>query len=171
MNLSGSSNSFGGGGHRTRSAQPQFTASLESKSLFGGSMTKSMGKKRKCRRKRNSSKQSSSQSIGFTTGGAQDVNSFRDNVMKNGRVPQLESLSFEGIFADYYFETEENEIGNEVDNEDDDDKKEEGVEEELPLFYPSYTYSKSLLPRSLQLPKTNTADMIAAVLPLLHLFK
>merc|ERR1719273_2668022 len=150
MTLSGSS--FGGGGHRTRSAQPQM-------SLFKGA-TKSMGrKKKKCRK---SNKRSSSQSIGFTTGGAQDVNSFRDNVMKNGRVPQLKSLSFEGIFADYYFETEENEIGNEVDNEDEDDKKEEGVEEELPLFYPSYTYSKSLIPRSLQLPKTNNTDMIAA---------
>ena len=93
----------------------------------------------------------------------QDVNSFRDNILKNGRVPQSESLSFEGIFYDYYFETEENEVGDDVTN--DDDEKNEGNVEDLPLFYPSYTYSKSLVPRSLMKMTTkgaSTNDMIAA---------
>merc|ERR1712228_1006167 len=95
----------------------------------------------------------SSQNIGFSVGGAKDINSFRDNILKNGRIPQLESISYEGIFYDYYFETEENEIGDDMDDDNDDYKNEgnddDDNKEELPLFYPSYMYSKSLIPQSL----------------------
>merc|ERR1719189_843893 len=100
------------------------------------------------KKKKKRSKGVSDKSIGFSVGGAKDVNSFRDNILSNGRVPQLDSLTFEGIFYDYYFETEdaENEVG--IDEDTKQQQQNEGGtnnedEEELPLFYPSYTYSKS----------------------------
>merc|ERR1719410_1841863 len=128
-----------------------------------------MKKKRKCRR-RSAKSESMSKSIGFSVGGAKDVNTFRDNILKNSRIPQLESISFEGVYYDYFFDTKENELGtNDVSDNNDDDDKKEGNVEELPLFYPSYMYSKSTNPDSLRMAanankatkKTTANDMIS----------
>lgn len=47
---------------------------------------------------------SASGDVGYAVGGAQDVNDFRNNV-EEGYVPQPESLTAEGLFHDYYFDT------------------------------------------------------------------
>jgi len=44
------------------------------------------------------------QSVGLATGGAKDIATFRRNV-EEGYLPLPESLSYEGLFYDYYFET------------------------------------------------------------------
>ena len=44
------------------------------------------------------------ESVGLATGGAKDVATFRRNV-EEGYLPIPESLSYEGLFYDYYFET------------------------------------------------------------------
>ena len=82
-----------------------------------------------------------------------DINSFRDNILKNETIPQLESISFEGIFYDYYFNTKENEIGQNEEEKEQQNEGKEDKEKELPLFYPSYMYSKSLIPLSLNTNK------------------
>lgn len=43
-------------------------------------------------------------SVGLAAGGANDINTFRRNI-ENGYLPQPESLSYEGLFYNYYFET------------------------------------------------------------------
>lgn len=43
-------------------------------------------------------------SIGLSTGGAKDVNNFRENI-KNGFFPQLSDITYEGLFYDYFFDT------------------------------------------------------------------
>jgi Ca-activated chloride channel family protein len=43
--------------------------------------------------------------LGFETGGAQDVNNFRDNI-KNDYLPLNKDISYEGLFHEYYFETD-----------------------------------------------------------------
>eukprot|EP00483_Globobulimina_turgida_P007227 UN07241 len=93
--------------------------------------------------------------IGFSVGGAKDVNSFRDNILKNNRIPQLNSITFEGIYYDYYFQTKETKMDM-CDNK----------EEDLALFYPSYVYSKSYIPNALLMSQSNhitnkANDMIA----------
>ena len=45
-----------------------------------------------------------SASVGMATGGAKDVENFRENVAA-GYTPQPEAISDEGLFYDYYFET------------------------------------------------------------------
>ncbi|WP_348609746.1 DUF5797 family protein [Halobaculum rarum] len=60
-----------------------------------------------------------SESLGMATGGAKDVDNFRDNISE-GYLPGEDALSTEGLFYDYYFDT--------GDNRDDKDS----------LFYPSY---------------------------------
>jgi Ca-activated chloride channel family protein len=47
---------------------------------------------------------SSGDTVGLSAGGSQDANSFRSNV-ENGYVPQPSSLTYEGLYHDYYFET------------------------------------------------------------------
>merc|ERR1712130_536778 len=126
----------GGGSWMTKSIPPQ---TLKRRCLSSSGCSNSILKKKSV---------SSSHKIGFSVGGAKDINSFRDNILKNDRIPQLKSISYEGIFYDYYFQTEENEIGNNMDDNNDDKKENEGESnEELPLFYPSYMYAKSLIPR------------------------
>jgi len=44
-------------------------------------------------------------SVGLATGGAADASNFRENV-RNGYTPQPEALATEGLFYDYYFETQ-----------------------------------------------------------------
>lgn len=67
-------------------------------------------------------------SMGFSTGGAKDINNFRENI-ENNYFPQYSSLTYEGLFYDYYFDT--------------------GKQEETDkLFSPSYTYAVSSDPVS-----------------------
>ena len=42
--------------------------------------------------------------VGFSAGGAKDINSFRDNI-ENGYLPMPADLQYEGLFYDYYFDT------------------------------------------------------------------
>ena len=44
-----------------------------------------------------------SENLGFSNGGAKDVNNFRENI-KNGYLPLSSSLTYEGLFYDYYFD-------------------------------------------------------------------
>ena len=43
-------------------------------------------------------------SVGLAAGGAKDIATFRNN-LEEGHLPQPESLSYEGLFYNYYFET------------------------------------------------------------------
>merc|ERR1719361_2199253 len=161
--------SMGGGGYQTKSLRTKshFGMGFKRKSAPRREMTKSCSPqmnmyKVKGGRGAKKKRKSSSQNIGFSAGGAKDINSFRDNILKNGRIPQLESISFEVIFYDYYFETEENEIGDDIDDDYKNEGNNDDNKEELPLFYPSYMYSKSLIPQSLNTNKNKqTNDMIA----------
>ncbi len=45
--------------------------------------------------------------LGFATGGAKDINNFRDNI-ENNYLPIPEDISYEGLFYDYYFDTGQN---------------------------------------------------------------
>ena len=47
---------------------------------------------------------SSGQNLGFSVGGAKDIQNFRDNIA-NGYVPLPSSITYEGLFYDYYFDT------------------------------------------------------------------
>ena len=67
-------------------------------------------------------------SIGFSAGGAKDINNFRENI-ENGYFPMLTDITYEGLFYDYYFETGQ------------EDKCDE-------LFCPSYSYAISKDPFS-----------------------
>lgn len=66
--------------------------------------------------------------IGFSTGGAKDINNFRENI-KNNFLPLPTDITYEGLFYDYYFDT---------------GKKEECTK----LFCPSYSYAISKDPFS-----------------------
>ncbi|MBI5066344.1 VWA domain-containing protein [Candidatus Woesearchaeota archaeon] len=68
------------------------------------------------------------ESIGFSTGGAKDINNFRENI-KNNFLPLSTDITYEGLFYDYYFDT---------------GKKEECTK----LFCPSYSYAISKDPFS-----------------------
>ncbi|NLI77312.1 MAG: VWA domain-containing protein [Candidatus Riflebacteria bacterium] len=65
--------------------------------------------------------------LALTTGGAMDVGTFRENI-RHGYVPLPSAITFEGMFADYTFDT--------------------GLEEEVPdqLFTPSYCTAVSRNP-------------------------
>ena len=45
-------------------------------------------------------------SLGFAVGGAKDINNFRENI-RNGYLPLPTDITYEGLFYDYYFETED----------------------------------------------------------------
>eukprot|EP01084_Bolivina_argentea_P265479 450014_1 len=94
--------------------------------------------------------------IGFKVGGANDITSFRDHI-NNYRMPRINDITFEGIYNDYYFDTESNQHGDdfkqdeitendaikdENDNEENSDEKDENLEDNKDLFYPSYCYGK-----------------------------
>ena len=70
----------------------------------------------------------SAESIGFATGGAKDVNNFRENV-KNDFLPLPTDITYEGLYYDYFFDTGE-------------------AEECEKLFCPSYSYALSKDPFS-----------------------
>ena len=67
--------------------------------------------------------------IGFSTGGAKDVNNFRENI-KEGYFPISTDITYNGLFYDYTFDT-----GNSTTNQED-------------LFYPSYSTAISKDPIS-----------------------
>lgn len=69
-----------------------------------------------------------SSNLGFSVGGAKDINNFREN-FKNGYLPLTTDITYEGIFYDYVFDT-----GN--------------VEKSTELFSPSYSYAISKDPLS-----------------------
>lgn len=69
--------------------------------------------------------------IGFSAGGAKDVNNFRENI-KCGFMPQKTDITMEGIFYDYYFDT----VNPSKQDLEADDKE--------ALFYPSYSQGIAL---------------------------
>ncbi len=46
----------------------------------------------------------SSSTLGFSTGGAKDINNFRENI-KEGYFPLVSDITYEGVYYDYYFDT------------------------------------------------------------------
>lgn len=69
-----------------------------------------------------------SPSIGFSVGGAKDINNFRENIMQ-GYLPLPSDVTHEGLFYDYYFDTGQ-------------------AKECKKLFCPSYSYAVSKDPIS-----------------------
>ncbi|VVB68872.1 von Willebrand factor type A domain protein [uncultured archaeon] len=69
-----------------------------------------------------------SRSIGFSTGGAKDINNFRENI-EQGYLPLPTDVTYEGLFYDYYFDTG-------------------ALQECKKLFCPSYSYAVSKDPIS-----------------------
>lgn len=69
-----------------------------------------------------------SESLGFSTGGAKDINNFRENI-QNDYLPLPTDITYEGLFYDYYFDA---------------DRPDECEE----LFCPSYTSAISADPFS-----------------------
>ena len=69
-----------------------------------------------------------SKNIGLSTGGAKDINNFRENI-KNGFFPISTDITYNGLFYDYYFDT-----GRKTESEH--------------LFSPSYSCAKSKDPIS-----------------------
>ncbi|MGA9099589.1 MAG: VWA domain-containing protein, partial [Methanotrichaceae archaeon] len=67
-------------------------------------------------------------SVGFSTGGAKDINNFRENIKQN-YLPLPTDITYEGLFYDYYFDTGQ---AKECNN----------------LFCPSYSYAISRDPFS-----------------------
>jgi Ca-activated chloride channel family protein len=55
---------------------------------------------------------SSQQTIGYSVGGAKDIDNFRENI-ENNYLPQLSSITYEGLFYDYYFDTGQEESSDE----------------------------------------------------------
>jgi Ca-activated chloride channel homolog len=70
------------------------------------------------------------ENIGFSTGGAKDVNNFRQNI-NHSYLPLSTDITYEGLFYDYYFDTGQ-------------------TEECTKLFCPSYSYAISKDPLSKQ---------------------
>lgn len=69
-----------------------------------------------------------SPNIGFSTGGAKDINNFRENIKQN-YLPLPTDITYEGLFYDYYFDTGQ-------------------AKECNKLFCPSYSYAISRDPFS-----------------------
>jgi Ca-activated chloride channel family protein len=65
--------------------------------------------------------------VGMATGGGKDAANFRDNI-REGYVPLPDSMAYEGLFYDYYFDT-----GTSHDEGDS-------------LFYPSYSMAVTASP-------------------------
>eukprot|EP01083_Nonionella_stella_P024729 68179_1 len=74
--------------------------------------------------------------MGFSVGGAKDVSTFRDCI-QNRILPKPSSLTYNGLFYDYYFQN----INPSKKGQDEQDEQHdnEGVNK---LFYPSYCYAK-----------------------------
>lgn len=74
------------------------------------------------------SNSSSESYLGYTVGGASNVDSFRQNI-KNGYLPLSTDITYNGLYSEYYFDTGNNE--NSTD-----------------MFYPSYSFAVSTNPLS-----------------------
>ena len=70
-------------------------------------------------------------SLGFTTGGAQNIENYRKNI-EDGYFPEISSITYNGIFSEYYFDTGRENV-------------EENIED---MFYPSYSIATSKDPFS-----------------------
>jgi len=103
-------------------------------------------------------------SLGFSVGGAKDINNFREALLQD-LTPKLTSISYTGLFYQYYFQTENDAKVEDLPQtktkdmiEDDDDDQDDGktaaadkkdtnkdgqVEFEGEMFYPSYCYAKA----------------------------
>lgn len=55
----------------------------------------------------------SQQELGYATGGAKDINNFRDNI-ENNYLPLTSDISYEGLFYEYYFDTGQNKVCKEL---------------------------------------------------------
>ena len=95
---------------------------------FGGVVRKSTVKRKKAKK------------LGFSVGGSKDVNTFRNNI-DNGILPDIDSITYEGIFYDYYFDTETNAKGIDDENPDNLDEKNDELRDNN-MFYPTYCYAK-----------------------------
>ena len=73
---------------------------------------------------------STDSSIGLSTGGAKDINNYRDNLY-NGYFPLQSDITYEGLFYEYFFDTKTNSVNGDKD-----------------LFYPSASTSISSDPIS-----------------------
>ena len=60
-----------------------------------------------------SSETTNERTIGFSTGGAKDINNFRENI-KNGYFPISTDITYNGLFYDYTFDTGEKEESKEL---------------------------------------------------------
>lgn len=74
---------------------------------------------------------SQSSDLGFTVGGAQNIENYRENI-ENGYFPLMTDITYNGLFSEYYFDTGNNNV--EKNTED--------------MFYPSYSIAKSKDPIS-----------------------
>lgn len=84
--------------------------------------------------------------IGFSVGGgAKDINNFIQNVKQN-RMPLLSSITYQGTFYQYLFDTKTNKRKciDVVDENENDEKKQN--DKKTALFYPTYCYSKAFIP-------------------------
>ena len=73
----------------------------------------------------NSSFSTSDSNLGFSVGGAKNIDNFRENI-KNGYLPISTDITYNGLFYDYYFDT----------------GRSKGNENTTDMFYP--TYSKAI---------------------------
>eukprot|EP01084_Bolivina_argentea_P062397 114099_1 len=76
---------------------------------------------------------SKSNTIGLSVGGARDVNNFRECIEHN-IIPSVESITYNGLFYEYFFDTSSRKHPTEIDEIKDDGSM---------LFYPSYCYAES----------------------------
>ncbi len=77
---------------------------------------------------KNSMSTTSNEMMGFSVGGAKDINNFRQNIEDNF-LPASTDITYEGLYYDYYFDTGKN-------------------RESDKMFYPSYSYAVSKDPLS-----------------------
>eukprot|EP00485_Elphidium_margaritaceum_P014457 CAMPEP_0202728062 /NCGR_PEP_ID=MMETSP1385-20130828/185435_1 /ASSEMBLY_ACC=CAM_ASM_000861 /TAXON_ID=933848 /ORGANISM="Elphidium margaritaceum" /LENGTH=792 /DNA_ID=CAMNT_0049394307 /DNA_START=1086 /DNA_END=3464 /DNA_ORIENTATION=+ len=76
--------------------------------------------------------------IGLAVGGARDINNFRQCI-ENNRMPSADSITYNGLLYNYYFDTRKKAKGNNNHTADaDDSKKDDGSF----LFSPSYCYAR-----------------------------
>ena len=59
------------------------------------------------------SSQTFSKTLGLSVGGARDANNFYENI-KHGYLPKIHSITYEGVFAEHYFDIETKEQCNEL---------------------------------------------------------
>jgi Ca-activated chloride channel homolog len=81
--------------------------------------------------------------IGFSTGGAKDINNFRENI-ENNYLPLPTDITYEGLFYDYYFDTGQ-------------------TKECIELFCPTYSYAQTKDPFSQQFEEYITVGLNSGI--------